>query len=148
MSIIYRKGDATKPVADDHKYILHIVNDAGGWGAGFVLAVSKRWKAPEKDYRQRHKSGELVLGSTFFVPVEDDITIVNMVAQQGHFYDNGPPIRYDALRTCLETVKKKIIHGSVHMPKIGTGLAGGSWDIIEPLLVETLSDIQKFVYLL
>ncbi|MFH2141814.1 MAG: hypothetical protein ABIJ97_05295 [Bacteroidota bacterium] len=37
---------------------------------------------------------------------------------------------------------------SVHMPRIGCGLAGGKWAKIEPLIIKLLSgfDIQVFVY--
>jgi O-acetyl-ADP-ribose deacetylase (regulator of RNase III) len=29
---------------------------------------------------------------------------------------------------------------SVHMPRIGCGLAGGRWELIEPMIVTRLSD--------
>ncbi|PSL41287.1 hypothetical protein CLV51_1211 [Chitinophaga niastensis] len=48
MSIIYFKGDATKPLGSANKIIAHICNDIGGWGKGFVTAISKRWSEPEK----------------------------------------------------------------------------------------------------
>ena len=38
------KGDATSPQAKGPKIIAHACNDIGGWGAGFVVAVSKRRK--------------------------------------------------------------------------------------------------------
>ena len=45
MKIEYLKGDATSPVKEGNKIILHICNDIGGWGKGFVMAISKKWKA-------------------------------------------------------------------------------------------------------
>ncbi|WP_306766628.1 hypothetical protein [Tenacibaculum sp. M341] len=53
--IKYIKGDATSPQAKGVKIIAHICNDLGGWGKGFVLAVSKRWKEPEISYRKWHR---------------------------------------------------------------------------------------------
>jgi len=50
--ITYIKGDATNPQAKGTKIIIHICNNLGGWGKGFVLAISKRWKAPEEAYRK------------------------------------------------------------------------------------------------
>jgi hypothetical protein len=47
----YVIGDATSPQGTGNKIIVHICNDIGGWGLGFVLALSKRWKAPEIQYR-------------------------------------------------------------------------------------------------
>ncbi|MGA3490465.1 hypothetical protein ACK8GG_20940, partial [Micromonosporaceae bacterium DT55] len=49
------KGDATSPQAKGRKVIAHICNDLGGWGKGFVLAISRRWPEPERDYRAWHR---------------------------------------------------------------------------------------------
>ena len=42
MEILYIKGDATAPIGSGVKVITHICNDIGGWGKGFVLALSKK----------------------------------------------------------------------------------------------------------
>ncbi len=49
------KGDATSPQAKGPKVIAHVCNDVGGWGKGFVLAISRRWPEPERDFRRRHR---------------------------------------------------------------------------------------------
>ncbi|WP_261986759.1 hypothetical protein [Actinomadura sp. HBU206391] len=46
------KGDATSPQAKGPKIITHVCNDRGGWGKGFVLAISRRWPEPEREYRR------------------------------------------------------------------------------------------------
>ena len=40
-SIKYIIGDATAPKMDGTKIICHVCNVIGGWGKGFVLALSK-----------------------------------------------------------------------------------------------------------
>ena len=45
--ITYIRGDATAPSAKGIKLIAHVCNDIGGWGKGFVVAVSRRWPEPE-----------------------------------------------------------------------------------------------------
>ncbi len=61
-----------------------------------------------------------------------------------------PPIRYEAVEQCLAKLadKARELNASVHMPRIGCGLAGGKWDLIEPLIVKTLSekDVPVTVY--
>ncbi|MGB3404347.1 MAG: hypothetical protein WBA77_16810 [Microcoleaceae cyanobacterium] len=52
MEIQYIKGDATSPQVNGNKIICHICNDIGGWGKGFVLAISNKWSSPEADYRR------------------------------------------------------------------------------------------------
>jgi hypothetical protein len=48
---------------------------------------------------------------------------------------NPVAIRYDAPARCLSTLAGRLEEGTIiHMPRIGCGLAGGSWDQVEPLL--------------
>ena len=53
----------------------------------------------------------------------------------------GPPIRYPAVAAALVTVGDRALENgaSVHMPRIGCGLAGGKWEQIEPLILAALS---------
>lgn len=146
-TIQYISGDATKPVKQGSAIIVHVCNDIGGWGAGFVLAISKRWREPEKQYRAWYKAGvadatPFVLGQVQFVEVGDDLTIANLIGQHGiKGKSNIPPIRYDAVAKGLERVKTKALQtgATVHMPRIGCGLAGGEWHKIEPLIIQHLT---------
>jgi|SRR5690606_6939258 len=143
-SITYLEGDATAPVGDDTKIICHVCNDVGGWGAGFVLALSKRRPEPEARYRAWYSQGESAgfrLGAVQLVEVEASLLVANMVAQRGVRAAGGvPPLRYDALRECLTTLGEQAVsrHASVHMPRIGCGLAGGSWPEVESIIDATL----------
>jgi O-acetyl-ADP-ribose deacetylase (regulator of RNase III) len=152
--ITYLRGDATCPQAKGPKIICHICHDIGGWGKGFVLALSKRWKQPEAEYRAwyaKRRDRELALGAVQFVPVESTIWVANMIGQHGiKTGSSGPPIRYDAVSQCLMKVAENALElgASVHMPRIGCGLAGGQWAKIEPLITENLllSNIAVTVY--
>ncbi|WP_034867788.1 macro domain-containing protein [Clostridium lundense] len=150
--INYIKGDATNPQAEGKKIIVHVCNDIGGWGKGFVLALSKRWLKPEQEYRNWYKSGnDFKLGEVQFVEVDSDIIVANMIGQRGiKGTKSVPPIRYEAIDKCLKKVGDKAneIHASVHMPRIGCGLAGGEWRLIEPLINQNLihRNIDVFVY--
>jgi O-acetyl-ADP-ribose deacetylase (regulator of RNase III) len=152
-AVNYIIGDATNPKIDGNKIIVHVCNDIGGWGKGFVMAISKRWKTPENKYREWFKSQDnFSLGQTQFVKVEDDLWIANVIGQHKINKDeNGnPPIRYDAIAKGLDTVTKfaQDNKATVHMPRIGCGLAGGTWDKIEPLIQKSLLDkgIETYVY--
>lgn len=165
MPITYLKGDATSPQAKGTKLIVHICNNLGGWGRGFVVAVSKRWERPEEMYRAwyNHRdpiydtdpdqivmtSGRFLLGETQLVRVAPGLAVVNMIAQSGYKTGSkGPPIRYDALETCLGRVNGYAgsFKASVHMPRIGCGLAGGRWTEVEPLIQKTMPDVSVYVY--
>jgi len=147
MSIQYIKGDATNPIGEGKKIIIHICNDVGKWGRGFVLSLSKKWKTPEKEYKlkQEYKLGEIQISN-----VENDISVVNMIAQHGIRFTYIPPIRYDALKKCLNQVAELALknNASIHTPRIGCGLAGGNWKDIEEIIKEELLDknINVIVY--
>lgn len=143
--ITYIKGDATSPHGKGRKLIAHVCNDAGGWGKGFVLAVSKRWPQPEEEYRRWHREragNGFGLGAVQVVQVERYVWVANIVGQHGiRTGSKGPPVRYEALDTGLAKLaaEARDLGASVHMPRIGCGLAGGSWDRVEPLITARLS---------
>lgn len=135
--ITYVKGDATDPVGDGPKIIAHITNNRGGWGSGFVVALSRRWKMPENVYRLNKL--DHVLGCNQYMEVATDLWVANMCAQDGF---TSPArvtvVDYEALGVCLKSLARKALaHGlSVHCPRIGCGLGGGDWSQVEQLLNE------------
>ncbi len=151
--IKYITGDATHPVGTGNKVIVHICNDIGGWGKGFVMAISKRWKGPEQSYRAWFTAKEnFELGEVQFVQVEPAIWVANLIGQHKIKTDSLgiPPIRYEAVSKGLEKVAQfaREKNASVHMPRIGCGLAGGTWDKMEPIIQSSLREkqIEVIVY--
>jgi O-acetyl-ADP-ribose deacetylase (regulator of RNase III) len=154
--IKYVSGSATDIVSfqthapDYDKHVIaHICNDYGGWGSGFVLALSKLSTLPEKAYRAIPPES-LYLGQTFLVPLSPNVSVANMVAQRGNSRPGEPAVRYNALAVCLNSLAFQLegTITAVHMPRIGCGLGGGDWSKIEPIIAEYLSewDIQVVVY--
>ena len=167
--IKYLHGDATSPQAAGPKIIAHVCNDAGRWGKGFVLALSARWPSPEACYRRWYKTrkaedgglqcssrgavvmttGDFRLGEAQLVQVLPDTYVVNMIGQAGtRTGSKGPPIRYPAVKAALAKAATFAgsLGASVHMPRIGCGLAGGEWSRIEPLIEAELHDHRVLVY--
>lgn len=154
--IEYIVGDATDPKVEGTKIIAHICNDIGGWGRGFVLSVTKRYPIAEASYRAWSKgqaiaNAPFVLGEIQLVHVADQTFVANMIGQHGVNVDeNGkPPIRYDAVEKCLTRLREyaKAGNASVHMPRIGCGLAGGKWSEIESIVNRVLAhDVRTIVY--
>jgi O-acetyl-ADP-ribose deacetylase (regulator of RNase III) len=124
---------------------VHVCNDIGGWGRGFVLALSKRWPQPESEFRKWYASKEnYSLGEVQFVQVEENIWVANMIGQRDIKSDKhgNPPVRYEAIEKALSKVAVFATEkaGSIHMPRIGCGLAGGTWDKMEPIIKEALAN--------
>ena len=157
-NIHYVIGDATNPLGDGNKIIAHVCNDCNAWGKGFVLAINKAFgNRPMEEFRRASESLRIssnsLLGTIQIVKVCKGIYVCNMIAQHGI---NGGgmqytiPLRYDALGECLKQLADKAIElkASVHMPRIGCGLAGGSWDKVEEKIRTYLLDkgVSVIVY--
>ncbi len=146
--IQYIKGDAR--ITDDQvkTYILHICNDEHFWSMGFAKALAESYPLAKKIYM----SEEIELAMIQNVSIHENLNIVNMIAQKGVISQYNPkPIDYDALDQCLEqsfalAVKEK---ARIQMPKIGSGLAGGDWDVISNMIENKLKKypLELIVYL-
>lgn len=143
MTIQYLSGDATYPAGNNSKLIIHICNNKNAWGKGFVLSLSKRWKLPQIRY---HRLQDKSLGIVQFVRVAQDIVVANMIAQT--LYEQYPPIDYKAVEICLYKVAAfaSSQNATIHMPRIGCGLAGSNWDIMLPIINKCLDGLNVFVY--
>ncbi|WP_371497884.1 macro domain-containing protein [Kitasatospora sp. NBC_00374] len=146
-SITYLRGDATAPQAKGPKVIAHVCNDLGGWGKGFVLALSRRWPEPEAAYRRWHREragNDFGLGAVQLVQVGPALWVANMVGQRGirTGRSTGVPVRYEAIDAALGRLGPQAarLGASVHMPRIGCGLAGGRWERVEPLVRARLTE--------
>ena len=141
--INFAVGDASEPLGAKPKLLLQIVNDqASLWGGGFAKQSAKKWPRAQASFREWAMGrGNLKRGNIHTFAVRPDLTLVSLVAQHGFGKaSSGPRLRYGALLSGLEKVGElaKACDATVHMPRIGTGEAGGSWNIIEGIIRETL----------
>jgi O-acetyl-ADP-ribose deacetylase (regulator of RNase III) len=156
--VTYVKGDATKPIGGGKKIIAHITNDDGGWGAGFTGALDKLSPEPQKIYRQWYNYWTkkfqfhifMPLGSVNYAKVNGDIYVANMTAQHRTIKTIEKPICYKSLEHALGMVAEFAIKqdATIHMPRIGCGLAGGDWNVVESIINRTLTlrDVEVIVY--
>jgi O-acetyl-ADP-ribose deacetylase (regulator of RNase III) len=145
MPIEYVIGDATNPRGIGPRIIVHVCNDVGGWGRGFVVALSRKWPEPERRYRVWHRGNEPIpfaLGQVQFVQVDQQLWVANLIGQHDIRSHGGvPPVRYEAIREGLQRVATfaQAVGATVHMPRIGAGLAGGTWDAINAIIEAELT---------
>lgn len=152
--IVYLKGDATEPRKAGIKIIAQVVNDESNkWGGrGFAKFISDKWPHVFKSFAQwrRNQPQLFKLGNIHVASARKDIYIVNMIAQHGYGKSATPRIKYADLAACLRQLGD-IAHSfsaTVHMPRIGTGAGGGTWEIISQLINQHLigRKIDVFVY--
>jgi Zn-dependent peptidase ImmA (M78 family)/O-acetyl-ADP-ribose deacetylase (regulator of RNase III) len=152
-ALTFLVGDATEPRPDGHRIIAHVVNDkTPNWGAGFGLAVRKKWPRVQTAFQEwvASEPEALRLGNVRHTRVDDKTTVFQMVCQHGYGPSPTPRLRYAALKRCLEQLAEfaASVGASIHMPRIGAGYGGGSWGLVQQLIDEVLSarEIQVTIY--
>jgi O-acetyl-ADP-ribose deacetylase (regulator of RNase III) len=135
------KGDATLA---ESGILVHVVNDVGAWGKGFVLAVSRRWPHVKYEYKKHWQKFEL--GDVQFVFAKPGLVVANLFGQRG--ISGKQCVRYGALKRGLRDIAEVARDNNlpVHMPKIGCGLAGGSWIIVRDLIEQELAGLDVTIY--
>lgn len=155
LSVNFLRGNALEPRGTGTRIIAQIVNDkTPNWGAGFARAVRDKYPSVQKDFKEwaALNPESFKLGNTHTSVASNELYIVSMVAQHGYGESTKPRIRYAALRECLYQLKEVALDrgAQVHMPRIGTGYAGGNWGYILELLDEILvrNGIEVTIYTL
>jgi len=152
-SILYLKGDATKPRGPGKKIVAFIINDKGlSWGAGFARVIQTEWPDVQREFKRwaLESRANLSLGNVHISQADENVKIFKMIAQHGYGPSPKPRIRYTALEECLKKLRdeSKKWNATVHMPRIGSGQAGGSWNVISELIDDLLCahGVQVTVY--
>lgn len=162
-SIKYVKGDIlaeirnltpSDPDAPTVLFVPHIVNNVGHYGGGFTGALNKdpAFAYIAADYAAWIRPGTHTLGLNQNVTIprgllpglKTSVIVVNMMAQ-----DNMLPwspdrrrVDYVALSSCIDELQRDIEHvfwnekTAIWTIKFGTGIGGGDWNVIEPLIVD------------
>lgn len=128
--------------------IVHGCNCLGVMGAGVAAEVRRRYPKAYETYVSMYETEGLRLGDIHFVPVEyvnnlPTKVIVNAMTQQ-NVGTHTRQVNYEAIATVFERVvyaqKEHTLHLPIYFPRIGAGLAGGDWEIIEKIIDKTISD--------
>jgi O-acetyl-ADP-ribose deacetylase (regulator of RNase III) len=149
--ITFLNGDAASPQGSEAKVIVHVVNDATAtWGgSGFAPQLRARYPGLQESFREwAEGTGGLQLGRIHLYEVEEGVSVCTMVAQ--HNYGRRAakiPLRYLTLEQCLRELRTVLKNSaaSVHMPKIGSGQAGGNWSVIEEIISRQLLGVATSV---
>ena len=160
--ITYVKGDVRDT---DAPFIVHGCNAQGAMGSGVARALFERWPDVKTEYTgwmERVKAGgfsTLPMGACQFVMVDRAPRkyVINMITQDYYGKDGSKYVSYDAVDRGMIQLKDSceyMFDGGVvdcdrlviSMPKIGSGLGGGSWKVIESIITHRLSDIDVRVY--
>jgi O-acetyl-ADP-ribose deacetylase (regulator of RNase III) len=166
MDITYLKGDVTEVCVDEGiRIIAHICNDIGKMGSGVAKALMKKWPTVRERYLAWHISGkEFKGGQIQVVKVERFLYVVNMIGQNGvRGKGNLVPANLKDIDRCLFQLSNFIncfraiddfikfpfcVENNItlHLPRIACGLAGQTWNNIEPIVIKHLNHSPVYIY--
>lgn len=154
----------------DKGVIVHSVNCIGGVG-GLAGAIARKWPKNAEQYRDHVKSQTLpimLLGSVFEVNVAHNVIVANLFGQN----DIGTRERqteYSALIKGFKSIAQTCFIGNdtqtfvtfgmgdrkfpieltdIYIPyKIGCGLGGADWSIVEEIINKTFEKSHNDVYI-
>ena len=132
-------------------YICHQVNCQGRMGSGIAKQIKERWPIVYIKYMDWYYEGGLQLGKIQIVDNDEDPWVINIAGQLNYGYDGKRYTSYDAFWSCLCEIRNCVPKGSrIGFPyKIGCGLGGANWKVIEKMIEEVLGfDYNVYIYML
>lgn len=143
----YVKGDLFETHCD---IIAHGVNCRGIMGSGVARTIKEKYYKAYNAYRDKYEEDGWWLGEIQPVSQNDGKYVVNCSTQNYYMPRDIVHADYDAIEKCMFKLKMfaKEKNLSIAIPKIGAGLAGGDWNIIEDILNEVFNDYDITVYYL
>ena len=148
--ITYKKGNL---LDTPDSIIVQGVNCQGVMGSGVAKAIREKWpvvftKYTEYSNKFRYARKEL-LGQVNVVEIEKDEKIIaNIFSQENYGKTKFRYVSYDALDKGFTYLTLFPKGTNISMPKIGAGLGGGEWSIIEAIINFRLKDFNVTVYTL
>lgn len=115
--------------------VLHGCNCFHTMGAGIALYLRKKFPQISIVDRMTSYGDPVKLGTMSVAVITPNFHIVNCYTQYatGTKENGQPPVDYLAVEACLEAVHDTYADWEIRMPKIGCGLAGGSWAKVEAI---------------
>jgi O-acetyl-ADP-ribose deacetylase (regulator of RNase III) len=135
--------------------IVHGCNCKGVMGSGIARSVRELYPQAFGVYHNEFSKNGLKLGNITFAKCENDEKwIVNAQTQDGCGTDKRY-VDYEAVYQCFEKVRdfaevlqERGIVVPIVFPKIGAGLAGGNWMIIETMIKEICKGHELELYVM
>lgn len=145
--IIYKEGNLLDANVDA---LVNTVNTVGIMGKGIALQFKYAFPENYKTYKRASERKEVNVGKVFIVPV-NDLNAVKFIVNFPTKQDWRNPSKLQWIKDGLNDLRNQIIAyniQSIALPPLGCGLGGLDWNIVKPLIEESLSDltIKVLVY--
>lgn len=148
MPIVYRKGDVVEAFKNGEIDVLvHGCNACGVMGSGIAKQIKDEFYEAYEAYKLYEKLYGLNLGEYSQFHFQNK-TIINLVTQDKYLPRDQRHFSYDYFDNGIKSIERYIRSGKIAMPKIGAGLGGGDWKVIEAIINSHFKDRDVFVYTL
>lgn len=149
MKTIYKKGNLLNA---EESIIMHGCNAQGVMGSGVAVQIRRKFPSAYHTYLWMQEVYGLYLGDISIDTAISScdnarpVTIINAITQEFYGRDGRKYASYDAIAKAAEKVNGRFALERIAIPKIGAGLGGGNWQVIESILENHAPDIQWVVY--
>ncbi len=137
--ITYIDGDLVKD-AEQFDVIGHCCNCFCTMGSGIAPQIKAKFPEAYEADCATTKGDKGKLGTISYTETTNPI-VVNLYGQYDYTgrRQNKMDLDYDALKSALILMKEKFSGKKIGLPRLGAGLAGGDWTIIEGILKEVFA---------
>jgi len=126
-------------------HIVHGCNSLGAMGSGVALAIRNMYPGAYESYRATFDNEGLEMGWAYPYCPTPELVIWNAITQEFYGSDGRRYVSYDAVQYAFKEINEAILHPDgpasipqeIHIPFIGSGLGGGSWEIIKAIIEDT-----------
>lgn len=126
-------------------------NSRNSNGSGLAKSLAEKWPQVKTSYHDFYAERDyLNLGEIRPVKVGENLYVVNMITQDNFGYDGGLYVSYAAIEIAFDSLVKSInrfgLEKTIHVPKIGCGLAGGDWEVVKEILGRVIPDDFELIH--
>lgn len=147
MKIQYINGDLFKT---QHPVIMHGCNDQGVMGSGVAKTVRDLYPKAYEKYNKYCENTNDVGGDVVYVQVKPNLVIANAITQHNYGRDGRRFVNYEWVAQCIKNADQLAeFRGIEHiaMPKIGSQLGGGDWNVIAAIIESESKHFTPVVYI-
>ncbi len=126
--------------------IAHGCNAQGVMGSGVAKGIREKFPTAYRYYQYQAESG-LELGDVQIVSVvPKTLYVANLITQEFYGTSGNRYVSYDAVDECFDNLfARNIPKQIVNIPKIGAGLGGGDWSVIESIIESRMKQYKNQV---
>ena len=158
MPIKLIKGDL---LTNSGGVIAHGVNCRGGFGSGIAGQIAKQYPNVKEEYLKYHKEvgwqlGDIQIigcfkteaGSSTSPYSTSGCIVINCATQDAYGHDGKLYANYHAIERVCKKLRHFCIdeHHRLALPKIGCGLGGADWNVVEEIYENVFHDMEVRVY--